>query len=100
MSFDRRTDEALLLARSPQDAGSTFEAFYLRHQPGGFQTLALCEGVGDRAWKPFWLGGDGLPPKPHLNTWQGGTIAAGIQIPERLDGSPASGSAADGARRR
>lgn len=68
--------------------------------PGGFQTLALCEGVGDRAWKPFWLGGDGLPPKPHLNTWQGGTVAAGIQIPERLDGSPASGSAADGARRR
>lgn len=32
MSFDRRTDEALLLARSPQDAGPTFEAFYLRHQ--------------------------------------------------------------------
>lgn len=58
--------------------------------PGGSQTLVLCEGVGDRAWKPFWLGGDGLPPGPHLTTWQGGTIADGIQIPTRLDGPSAA----------
>lgn len=68
--------------------------------PVGTQTSMYCPQVADKTWKPFWLGGDGLPPKPHLNTWQGGTIAAGIQIPERLDDSPASGSAADGARRR
>lgn len=32
MPLDRRTDEALVCARSPVDAGPSFEAFYLRHQ--------------------------------------------------------------------
>lgn len=53
--------------------------------PVGAQTSMYCPQVGDKTWKPFWLGGDGLPPGPHLTTWQGGTIADGIQIPTRLD---------------
>lgn len=53
--------------------------------PGGVQTMALCEAVGNRNWKPFWLGDDDLPPKPHLNTWEMSRIANGIQIPKRLD---------------
>lgn len=32
--------------------------------PVGIRTLAYCPDVGDRQWKPFWLGSDGLPPRP------------------------------------